>query len=53
MIEDRQREEATQRPEGTEWKPQLFRKALGGSGAGGPGDCAGEESLEWVIEAEL
>ncbi|KAF4552713.1 putative oxysterol-binding protein 5 [Elsinoe fawcettii] len=51
LIEDRQREEAAQRGEGVEWKPKLFRKALGAAGNGGPGDEAGEENLDWVIDA--
>lgn len=53
MIEDRQREEAAQRGEGHEWQPKLFRKALGASGNGGPGDESGEESLDWVIDATV
>lgn len=53
LIEDRQREEAAQRGEGVEWKPKLFRKALGAAGHGGPGDEAGEESLDWVIDAKV
>ncbi|KAG8627456.1 hypothetical protein KVT40_004939 [Elsinoe batatas] len=50
-IEDRQREEAAQRGEGVEWRPKLFRKALGAAGHGGPGDEPGEENLDWVIDA--
>lgn len=53
IIEDRQREEAAQRGEGVEWRPKLFRKALGAEGAGGPGDEAGEEKLDWVIDATM
>lgn len=53
VIEDRQREEAAQRGEGVEWQPRLFRKARGASGGGGPGDEAGEENLDWVIDADM
>ena len=53
FIEDRQRDEAAQRGEGVEWKPRLFRKTLGASGSGGPGDEAGEENLDWVIDAKM
>ena len=53
FIEDRQREEASQRGEGGEWRPKLFRQANGASGAGGPGDEAGEENLDWVIDAKM
>lgn len=53
LIEDRQREEAAQRGEGVEWEPKLFRKALGSSGKGGPGDEPGEENLDWVINATV
>jgi len=49
-IEDRQRVEATNRGE-AEWKPQLFKKVIGSGG--GPGNESGEESLDWVIAAEL
>ena len=52
-IEDRQREEAAERGEGVEWKPKLFRKALGAAGNGGPGDEEGEEKLDWVIDAKV
>ena len=50
-IEDMQREEASQRGEGGEWKPKLFRRARGSGG--GPGDEAGEDSLDWVIDANM
>ncbi|PNS20818.1 hypothetical protein CAC42_2749 [Sphaceloma murrayae] len=52
LIEDRQREEAAQRGE-VEWRPKLFRKALGAAGHGGPGDEPGEENLDWVIDATV
>ncbi|TKX23218.1 putative oxysterol-binding protein 2 [Elsinoe australis] len=52
VIEDRQREEAVQRGD-LEWRPKLFRKALGAAGKGGPGDEPGEENLDWVIDATV
>ncbi|KAI9705241.1 MAG: hypothetical protein M1820_005239 [Bogoriella megaspora] len=49
-IEDRQREEASQREkQGLEWQPQLFRPVRGGPG----GSEEGEESLDWIIDANL
>lgn len=53
LIEDRQREEAAERGDGVEWKPKLFRRAMGAAGRGGPGDESGEESLDWVIDASV
>ncbi|PHH92597.1 hypothetical protein CDD83_6658 [Cordyceps sp. RAO-2017] len=49
-IEDRQREEAAKRSnDGVEWHPRLFRRVHGGSG----GADAGEEDLEWIINATI
>jgi hypothetical protein len=50
LIEDRQREEATERQhEGIEWTPTLFRKVHGGPGS--PEE--GEEDLDWILNAEM
>lgn len=49
-IEDRQREEATERANaGLEWHPRLFRRIEAASS--GPDE--GEEGLEWIINATM
>ena len=49
-IEDRQREEASQRAaKGVEWQPRLFRRVHGGPG----GSEEGEEDLNWIISAKV
>ena len=49
-VEDMQREEAAARAnDDVEWTPRLFRRVNGGPG----GTEAGEEDLEWIINAHM